>query len=71
MAIGLVAFMAWKVVTDGRSFKRPATHDDTAAEVPEDNVEAIAQAIARAEGYFVEGEHDGRSLLHRLNNPAA
>jgi hypothetical protein len=39
------------------------------AEVPEDNVEAIAQAIARAEGYFVEGEHDGRSLLHRLNNP--
>ena len=69
MAIGLVAFLAWNVVTDGRGFERLATRDDTALEVPEDNVEAIAEAIARAEGYFVRGEHDGRSLLHRLNNP--
>jgi hypothetical protein len=68
MAIGLVAFMAWNAIADGRSIElRPARGD--AAHVPEDNVEAIAEAIARAEGYFAEGDHAGRSLLHRLNNP--
>jgi hypothetical protein len=68
MAIGLVAFMAWNVIADGRSIElRPARGD--AAQVPEDNVDAIAGAIARAEGYFAEGDHAGRSLLHRLNNP--
>lgn len=69
MAIGLVAFMAWTVITGGHGVELLPAGSDTAAEVPEDNVEAIAEAIARAEGYFVAGEHDGRSLLHRLNNP--
>jgi hypothetical protein len=70
LAMGVVAFMAWNVISDGRSIESPAAHRAAAAlEVPEDNVEAIAEAIAIAEGYFVEGEHDGRSLLHRLNNP--
>ena len=68
MAIGLVAFMAWNVITDGRGVDLLPRSSDT-AQVPEDNVDAIAEAIARAEGYFVEGDHDGRSLLHRLNNP--
>jgi hypothetical protein len=68
MAIGLVAFMAWNVMADGRGVERRPTRGDIAA-VPEDNVEAIAEAIARAEGYFAAGDHDGRSLLHRLNNP--
>ena len=70
MAMGLVAFMAWNVITDGRGIEpAPAQRASAAVEVPEDNVHAIAEAIARAEGYFVQGEHDGRSLLHRLNNP--
>lgn len=68
MAIGLVAFMAWNVMTDGREIERPLIPGAT-TEVPEDNVDAIAEAIARAEGYFAAGDHDGRSLLHRLNNP--
>ena len=68
MAIGLVAFMAWNVLADGRRVELLPTRSDT-AQVPEDNVEAIAEAIARAEGYFAEGDHGGRSLLHRLNNP--
>jgi hypothetical protein len=68
MAIGLVAFMAWNVLADGRRVELLPTRSDT-AHVPEDNVEAIADAIARAEGYFAEGDHDGGSLLHRLNNP--
>jgi hypothetical protein len=68
MAIGLVAFMAWNVLADGRRVELRPTRSDT-AHVPEDNVEAIAEAIARAEGYFAAGDHDGGSLLHRLNNP--
>jgi hypothetical protein len=68
MAIGLVAFMAWNVLADGRQVELRPTRSDT-AHVPEDNVEAIAEAIARAEGYFAAGDHDGGSLLHRLNNP--
>ena len=69
MAMGLVAFLAWNVITDGRDLERLPTRGATAAEVPEDNVAVIAEAIAGAEGYFAKGEHDGRSLLHRLNNP--
>jgi hypothetical protein len=69
MAMGLVAFLAWNVITDGRGLEPLSTRGAIAADVPEDNVAAIAEAIARAEGYFVKGEHDGRSLLHRLNNP--
>jgi hypothetical protein len=34
-------------------------------------VQVLAEAIAIAEGYYAGGEHDGRSLPYRLNNPGA
>jgi hypothetical protein len=34
-------------------------------------VQVLAEAIAIAEGYYADGEHDGRSLPYRLNNPGA
>jgi hypothetical protein len=34
-------------------------------------VQLLAEAIAIAEGYYADGEHDGRSLPYRLNNPGA
>ena len=43
-----------------------ADEDD---EEMEERVKTIAQAIAVAEGYYATGDHDGRSLLYRLNNP--
>jgi len=70
MAMGLVALLAWNVIGNDRRIEpREARNNPVTSEVPEDNVEAIAEAIAMAEGYFAGGEHDGRSLLHRLNNP--
>jgi hypothetical protein len=41
------------------------------ADVAPDHVDQIAAAIAVAEGYYARGEHDGRSLPYRLNNPGA
>lgn len=35
----------------------------------EARVASIAEAIAKAEGYYARGDHDGHSLLFRLNNP--
>lgn len=43
----------------------------SAVTVLEDRVTSIAEAIARAEGYYAAGNHDGRSLPYRLNNPGA
>lgn len=37
----------------------------------ETRVEAIAGAVALAEGYFAPGEHDGHSLPFAINNPGA
>src|SRR5439155_21228980 len=42
-----------------------------AAEGLDARVTAMAEAIAVAEGYYAEGEHDGHSLPYRLNNPGA
>ena len=41
------------------------------ADVTADQVDEIAAAIAVAEGYYARGEHNGRSLPYRLNNPGA
>jgi hypothetical protein len=41
------------------------------AHVAPDQVAQIAAAIAVAEGYYARGEHNGRSLPYRLNNPGA
>jgi hypothetical protein len=45
----------------------PAAPPDTI----EMRVQVLAEAIAIAEGYYADGEHDGRSLPYRLNNPGA
>jgi hypothetical protein len=64
LAVVLSAVMGWQAIG---SRERPAP---PGPESPlEVRVTAVADAIARAEGYYARGEHDGRSLLHRLNNP--
>ncbi len=73
MVVAIMAVLGWNVVSshDRRPADRPGPTIDvmeTSAEL-EDRVAAIAEAIALAEGYYVRGEHDGRSLLYRLNNP--
>lgn len=56
---------------------RAADRRDRPAEAPappdaiEMRVQVLAEAIAIAEGYYADGEHDGRSLPYRLNNPGA
>jgi len=37
----------------------------------EARVDEMANAVAIAEGYFADGDHDGRTLPHLLNNPGA
>ncbi len=69
LAITAVAVMGWNAIVDRRAEPVPASAHQISFGDLEDNIVAIAEAIAEAEGYFVEGGHDGRSLLHRLNNP--
>jgi hypothetical protein len=38
---------------------------------PPGTIEAFADAIAIAEGYYAPGRHDGRSLPYAANNPGA
>jgi hypothetical protein len=59
------AVMGWQVL---------APRDRGAHAVPVDeeleaSISAVAEAIARTEGYYARGIHDGHSLLYRLNNP--
>jgi hypothetical protein len=70
LAIATMAVMGWNAIADGnRAEPLPASAHQISVEDLDDNITVIAEAIAEAEGYFVEGDHDGRSLLHRLNNP--
>jgi len=55
---------AWSVIADRTPAPIPATVTPTDARVA-----ALAEAIAKAEGYYARGNHDGHSLLYRLNNP--
>jgi hypothetical protein len=71
LAMALVGALGWNVVArDGRVSLPPArVVDPLADEEMEERVTVIAEAIAVAEGYYARGDHDGRSLLYRLNNP--
>ena len=70
LAMAVVAVMGWNVIAADRPAPTPPVRSATAAVEPlEETVDAIAQAIAAAEGYFAAGVHDGGSLLRRLNNP--
>jgi hypothetical protein len=73
LAVALVGALGWQVLAGDRPAAPvvPATPGvvDFADSEIEARVRAIAEAIAVADGYYVAGEHDGRSLLYRLNNP--
>ena len=71
MAIAAVVVMGWQVITDRHPVSAGAGPGVRVVtmEPLDENVDALAQAIAAAEGYFATGVHDGQSLLRRLNNP--
>lgn len=71
LAMAMVGALGWNVIArDSRVAVPPAAgFVDPADEEMEERVAAIAEAIAVAEGYYARGDHDGRSLLYRLNNP--
>ena len=76
LALFVSAFIAVGVLTSHEAtvnvsmlFKRQAiTH--TASDL-ETRVNTVARAIAVAEGYYANGEHDGHSLPFMLNNPGS
>jgi hypothetical protein len=72
LALLMTALLGLNVMTDAPSTARPSA---PSFDVPDDLLEArvneIAEAIATAEGYYADGEHDGHSLPYRLNNPGA
>jgi hypothetical protein len=71
LAMALVGTLGWNVIAGDRPIPVPPVAGliDPADEDMEERVRTIAEAIAVAEGYYVRGDHDGRSLLYRINNP--
>jgi hypothetical protein len=71
LILAITAMLGWNVVRAPDRSDQP----DQTLPLPTDGVEVrvrvIAHAIAIAEGYYAGGEHDGRSLPFRLNNPGA
>jgi hypothetical protein len=65
LVVALCALMGWQVLAR-RDRAAPAPPVDERLDM---SIDAVAEAIARAEGYYARGGHDGRSLLFRLNNP--
>jgi hypothetical protein len=65
LAVLISVLMGWQVVAP-RDRGVPAIPPDEELEA---SITAVAEAIARAEGYYARGVHEGRSLLFRLNNP--
>ena len=56
----------------GRTPDAPRIDPPPSAETTfEQRVNALAEAIAASEGYYARGDHDGRSLPYRLNNPGS
>jgi hypothetical protein len=65
LVVAICALIGWQVLA--RRDRAPvAAPVDEGLEM---SIDAVAEAIARAEGYYARGGHDGRSLLFRLNNP--
>jgi hypothetical protein len=74
MALALVGALGWNAIArDSRlSVPRVIAQPDIADGIDDEmekRVAVIAEAIAIAEGYYASGDHDGRSLLYRINNP--
>jgi hypothetical protein len=67
--LSLLAFVAsaalgWTVLTG-----RPPAAPPAAGPPADARIGTVAEAIAKTEGYYARGNHDGHSLLFRLNNP--
>jgi hypothetical protein len=69
LILAITAMLGWNAV------RGPDRSDQPDQPLPADGVEVrvrvISHAIAIAEGYYAAGEHDGRTLPYRLNNPGA
>jgi hypothetical protein len=65
LVVALCAAMGWQVLSP----RDRATGAVPVDEELEASINAVAEAIARTEGYYARGGHNGRSLLFRLNNP--
>jgi hypothetical protein len=70
IALAVTAMLGWNVVRVPDRGEHPP---DRALPLDplEVRVRVIAHAIAIAEGYYADGEHNGRALPYRLNNPGA
>jgi hypothetical protein len=68
ITVGVAGLIGWNVLAPRARVPAPPPRAPRAIDA---RVDAIAQAIAVAEGYYAKGMHDGRSLPFRLNNPGA
>jgi hypothetical protein len=64
LAAAITMLLASQVIGRGAVPPRPPVQPSLEVRIDE-----IAEAVAVAEGYYAPGEHDGRSLPYRLNNP--
>ena len=69
LAVLMVGALGWHTARPFRSKVSPPRA--ATVDVDEQLLADVAEAIARAEGYYAAGIHDGRSLPYRLNNPGA
>jgi hypothetical protein len=65
LAVLISMAMGWQILAP----RERATHTVPVDEELDASINAVAEAIARTEGYYARGVHAGRSLLFRLNNP--
>ena len=70
LVIVVTATLVWQAIVERRPTDE-ALQSPVLVDVRDDRVDAIAQAVAVAEGYYAPGEHDGHSLPYALNNPGA
>ena len=70
LILAVTAALGWQVIrVPDRPEDLPLPVD--LVDVRDVRVRAISEAIAIAEGYYAEGDHDGHSLPWRLNNPGS
>ena len=70
LVVAVTAMLAWQAQPTRPGPKAEALPPSRLIGL-DDRVDAIAQAVAVAEGYYAPGDHDGHSLPYALNNPGA
>ena len=72
-ALAVAAGIGWQAVGAPRIGSAPPLQQERNWRLDpfDSRVRNVSQAIALAEGYYAAGEHNGRSLPYRLNNPGA